>query len=101
MTDAYTDAPQEHGLELMQDPDLERIVRAARQKGFQVNTHAIGDRAVRRALDAFEEGGVTPNERFRIEYASIVTNDNLPRFVHMGVISLSYLPVRVRCRAMS
>jgi hypothetical protein len=94
MTDAYTDAPQEHGLELMKDADLERIVRAARQKGFQVNTHAIGDRAVHRALDAFEQAGVTPTERFRIEHASIVTNDDLPRFVHMGVIA-SVQPVFV------
>jgi predicted amidohydrolase YtcJ len=94
MTDAYTDAPQEHGLELMKDADLERVVRAARQKGFQVNTHAIGDRAVRRALDAFAEGGVTPNERFRVEHASIVTNDDLARFVHMGVIA-SIQPVFV------
>jgi len=94
MTEAYTDAPQEHGLELMKDADLEPIVRAARQKGFQVNTHAIGDRAVHRALDAFEKGGVTPNERFRIEHASIVTNEDLPRFVHMGVVA-SIQPVFV------
>jgi predicted amidohydrolase YtcJ len=94
LTDAYTDAPQEHGLELMKDADLERIVRSARQKGFQVNTHAIGDRAVRRALDAFEEGGVTANDRFRVEHASLVTNDDLPRFVHMGVVA-SIQPVFV------
>jgi predicted amidohydrolase YtcJ len=94
MTEAYTDAPQEHGLELMKDADLEQIVRAARQKGFQVNTHAIGDRAVHRALDAFEKGGVTPNERFRIEHASIVTDEDLPRFVHLGVVA-SIQPVFV------
>jgi predicted amidohydrolase YtcJ len=94
LTDAYTDAPQEHGLELMKDADLQRIVRAAHQKGFQVNTHAIGDRAVRRALDAFENGGVTANERFRVEHASLVTNDDLPRFVHLGVIA-SIQPVFV------
>ena len=94
LTDPYSDAPQEHGLELMKDADLERIVREARQKGFQVNTHAIGDRAVRRALDAFEKGGVTPDDRFRIEHASIVTNDDLPRFARMGVIA-SIQPVFV------
>jgi len=94
LTDAYSDAPPEHGLELMKDADLERIVRAAHQRGFQVNTHAIGDRAVRRALDAFEKGGVTPNERFRIEHASLVTNDDLPRFVHLGIIA-SIQPVFV------
>ena len=94
MTAPYTDAPQEHGLELMKDADLEQIVRAARQKGFQVNTHAIGDRAVHRALDAFEKGGVTANERFRIEHASIVTDEDLPRFVHLGVVA-SIQPVFV------
>ena len=94
LTDPYTDAPQEHGLELMKDPDLERVVRAAREKGFQVNTHAIGDRAVRRALDAFQQGGVTANDRFRVEHASMVTNDDMPRFVSMGIIA-SIQPVFV------
>jgi predicted amidohydrolase YtcJ len=94
LTDPYSDAPQEHGLELMKDADLERIVVAARQKGFQVNTHAIGDRAVHRALDAFEKGGVVPNDRFRIEHASIVTDDDLRRFTYMGIIA-SIQPVFV------
>jgi predicted amidohydrolase YtcJ len=49
---------------------------------------------VRRALDAFQKGGVTANERFRIEHASLVTNDDLPRFVHLGVIA-SIQPVFV------
>jgi predicted amidohydrolase YtcJ len=94
LTDPYTDAPQEHGLELMKDADLERVVRAAREKGIQVNTHAIGDRAVHRALDAFQQGGVTANDRFRIEHASMVTNDDMPRFVSMGIIA-SIQPVFV------
>ena len=94
MTDAYSDAPQEHGLELMKDTDVERIVRSARQKGFQVNTHAIGDRAVRRALDTFEKSGVTPNDRFRIEHASIVRNEDLSLFARLGIIA-SIQPVFV------
>ena len=94
MTEAYSDAPQEHGLELTKDIDLVRIVRSARQRGFQVNTHAIGDRAVRRALDAFQESGVKPSERFRVEHASLVTDDDLTRFARMGVIA-SIQPVFV------
>ena len=94
LTDAYTDAPQEHGLELMKDVDLERIVRSAHDKGFQVNTHAIGDRAVTRALDAFHKAGVTEGERFRIEHASIVTDGDLRRFAQMGIIA-SIQPVFV------
>jgi predicted amidohydrolase YtcJ len=94
MTDAYRDAPSEHGLQLMKDADLDQIVRAALQKGFQVNTHAIGDRAVTRALDAFEKAGVTRDERFRVEHASIVTNADLLRFARLGVIA-SIQPVFV------
>lgn len=94
MTEAYSDAPGEHGLELVKDGELAQIVTAALQKGFQVNTHAIGDRTVTRALDAFEKGGVTREERFRIEHASVVTGDDLARFKRLGVIA-SIQPVVV------
>jgi hypothetical protein len=94
MTEAYTDAPEDHGLQLVKDAELDQVVRAARQKGFQVNTHAIGDRAVKRALDAFEKGSVTREERFRVEHASIVANDDLLRFARRGIIA-SMQPVFV------
>lgn len=94
MTDPYSDAPKDHGLQLVKDAELDEIVRAARQKGFQVNTHAIGDRAVTRALNAFQKGGVTPQERFRMEHASIVTNEDLSRFARYGIIA-SMQPVFV------
>jgi predicted amidohydrolase YtcJ len=94
MTAAYSDAPGEHGLQLVKDAELAQIVSAARQKGFQVNTHAIGERAVTRALDAFEKGGVTREERFRVEHASIVTDPDMARFVRLGIIA-SLQPVFV------
>ena len=94
LTEPYTDAPGEHGLELIKDADLDQIIRAARQKGFQVNTHAIGDRAVRRVLDAYQRGGVRPQERFRVEHASIVADSDLPRFAQLGLIA-SIQPVFV------
>ena len=94
LTEPYTDAPGERGLELIKDADLDQIIRAARQKGFQINTHAIGDRAVRRVLDAYQRGGVKPQERFRIEHASIVADADLSRFVPLGIIA-SIQPVFV------
>jgi predicted amidohydrolase YtcJ len=94
LTTAYADAPEEHGLQIVKDTDLARIVREAREKGFQVNVHAIGDRAVTRVLDAFEKGGVTPEERFRVEHASMVRNEELPRFARLHVIA-SIQPVFV------
>jgi predicted amidohydrolase YtcJ len=94
MTEAYTDAPKEHGLRTLDDAKLAQIIDAARRKGFQVNTHAIGNRAVTRALDAFEKGGVTKEERFRVEHASVVTNEDLARFARLGIIA-SMQPVFV------
>ena len=94
MTDPYSDAPKDYGLQLVKDAELDEIVKAARQKGFQVNTHAIGDRAVTRALNAFEKAGVTREERFRVEHASIVTNEDLSRFARYGIIA-SMQPVFV------
>jgi len=90
----YSDAPQEHGLQLLKDAEFAQIVQDARKKGFQVNVHAIGDRAVARALDTFEHGGVTPAERFRVEHASMVADDDVRRFVHLGLIA-SIQPVFV------
>lgn len=94
MTEAYSDAPGERGLQTVKDAELNQIVSAARQKGFQVNTHAIGDRAVTRALDAFEKNGVTRKERFRVEHASVVTDSDVSRFARLGVIA-SLQPVFV------
>lgn len=94
LADAYSDAPGERGLRLMDDGQLDEFVRAARGKGFQVAAHAIGDLAVRRALDGYERGGATARDRFRIEHASVIPPDALPRFTSLGVIA-SIQPVFV------
>jgi len=53
-----------------------------------VNAHAIGDRAVRRALDAFESAGTDARRlRFRIEHASVIDPIDRPRFGKLGVIA--------------
>jgi predicted amidohydrolase YtcJ len=87
LTATYADAPGERGLQLTSDAELDRVIGTARTKGIQVNVHAIGDRAVRRVLDAFERNGVTPSERFRVEHASMIAPDDLPRFARLGVIA--------------
>jgi predicted amidohydrolase YtcJ len=94
LTDPYTDAPRESGLSMMSDAQLDAIVKDARAKGFQLNVHAIGDKAVTRLLDAFERGGVTPADRFRIEHASMIAPADLPRLGRLGVIA-SMQPVFV------
>ncbi len=89
LLEPYTDAPGESGLELMSDTDLAALVRGAVARGYQVNAHAIGDRAIRRALDAFEQDGGPDlgRRRFRVEHASVIDDADLPRFARLQVIA--------------
>lgn len=53
--------------------------------GFQVVTHAIGDRAVRRALEAYRAAGAAPGVRHRVEHAETLQDRELVRFAPEGV----------------
>ena len=76
------------GVEITSREELEEIVRRAARIGWPVAVHAIGDRANRDALDAFE---ATRDEwaprglRPRIEHAQCLAPDDLPRFAQLGV----------------
>jgi predicted amidohydrolase YtcJ len=85
----YSDAPNEHGLELMHDADFRALVKKAVARGYQVNAHAIGDKAVRRALDTFEAAQKTQksDQRFRVEHASVIDPSDLPRFAQFHIIA--------------
>lgn len=64
------------------------IVRAAGEAGWPVAVHAIGDRAVRDALDGFEaarDAWAPRGLRPRIEHAQCVSPEDLPRFAALGV----------------
>jgi len=87
LTQPYTDASETRGVDMMTDAEFSEQIRRAREKGIQVNVHVIGDRAVTRALDAFERGGVTPADRFRLEHASVIKPEDVQRIAHLGVIA--------------
>ena len=86
----YSDDAGNHGL-LFREPDaLAATVRAAMACGLQVNTHAIGDRANRVVLDAYESAMAATgggSGRHRIEHSQIVTLDDIERFAALGVIA--------------
>lgn len=58
-------------------------VRALDAAGFQVHVHAIGDRGMREALDAFE--GTDPALRHHIAHLQLIHPDDVPRFARLGV----------------
>ncbi len=85
----YSDDPGNRGL-LVSDPrHIEAVAVRALQHGFQVNTHAIGDRGNRVVLDAYEAALAevpTADHRFRVEHAQILHPDDIPRFAKLKVI---------------
>ncbi|GET30333.1 amidohydrolase [Prolixibacter sp. SD074] len=83
----YSDAPQTSGIFVNDKEYLENICHKAYEAGFQVNTHCIGDAAVRRMLDIYEEIPGGPNDRrWRIEHAQIVAPEDVSRFGQLKVI---------------
>lgn len=71
-------------------PDPEKYRTAVdlfARAGFQCTTHAVGDMAVRYALDSYESAGAAPGVRHRIEHIELLTDEDLPRFAELGVIA--------------
>jgi predicted amidohydrolase YtcJ len=91
LLEPYADMPSSTGLVLDPPESLRETARLALRHGFQLCTHAIGDRANREVLDVYE--GVFAEEprardlRWRIEHAQHLDPDDVPRFGALGVIA--------------
>lgn len=86
----FEDEPDKTGLAMMPYEELERRIVAADKMGFQVGIHAIGPKANRWILDAFEkaqEVNGNRDSRHRSEHAQILTLEDIPRFGELGVIA--------------
>jgi predicted amidohydrolase YtcJ len=71
-------------------PDPQRyadVVARFARAGFQCVTHAVGDRAVRAALDAYRAAGAAPGVRHRVEHIETLPDEDLPRFASEGVVA--------------
>jgi predicted amidohydrolase YtcJ len=91
LLDDYEDMPGEFGHSTTPIAHISEVCKEAVGHGFQVCTHAIGDRANHEVLNVYEEAlpGSTdqPNAlRFRIEHAQHLHPNDIPRFADLGVI---------------
>lgn len=90
MLDPFSNAPDNRGL-LQKDPETWKKMVAERDAaGFQIALHAIGDRANRVALDAYEyalQVNRRKNARHRIEHSQFVHPGDRARFAALGVIA--------------
>ena len=90
MFEPFCDSPNEKGFMRVTRDALHSTITKAFSNGFQVNTHAIGDRANRATLDAIEAGLAevpVPDHRSRVEHAQIIALEDIPRFAELGVIA--------------
>ncbi len=86
----YADKPETSGLPQTPPNELAETARLAVAHGFQLNTHAIGDRGNREALDVYENvltQQLDDDLRWRIEHAQNLHPDEVPRFAELGVIA--------------
>ncbi|MGG2464483.1 amidohydrolase [Streptomyces sp. RGM 3693] len=94
MTSPYLDAcgcaTANTGLSFVDPAALREYVTALDALDFQVHFHALGDRAVREALDAIEAARATNGRRtarHHLAHLQVVHPDDLPRFARLGAIA--------------
>ncbi|WP_153504626.1 amidohydrolase [Cumulibacter manganitolerans] len=89
MCEEFANAPGEVGF-LQEDVEsLKRKIRGGHRAGWQVATHAIGDRAVSTVLDIYEEVLAElprADHRHRIEHCGVSRPDDVERLLRLGVI---------------
>jgi predicted amidohydrolase YtcJ len=95
LEEPFSDAPGHIGLFVTRPEEVLRIAVAGLRRGIQIETHAIGDRGNRVALDQYEKAfravpaadRAIADPRFRIEHAQVVADADMPRFAGLGVIA--------------
>ena len=86
----YSDDAKTSGILTMEPEKLKALAIERDKAGFQLNFHAIGDRANRISLDAFEavaKANGPRDRRDRIEHAQVVALSDIPRFASLNVIA--------------
>lgn len=90
MVEPYSDGATTRGEPAFTQQDLNRLVLLADKAGLQVLIHAIGDRGVRMALDAYENArrvNGARDSRHRIEHIETIQTADMPRFAQLGVMA--------------
>ncbi len=90
LLEPYADLPTSTGLNTESIEEMKETAKYAIENGFQLATHAIGDRGNRETLDIYEAAFKAHPEktdlRWRIEHAQHLSLDDIPRFGELGVI---------------
>jgi predicted amidohydrolase YtcJ len=83
----YGDEPGNSGLARYDQARLDAMTIERAAAGFQIGFHAIGDRGVAMALNAFAAARTTPAKRDRIEHSQVVEPQDILRYRAMGIVA--------------
>src|SRR5438309_9046455 len=95
MLTPYSDDPSQSGKLFWEQEKYKQAIKELDRRGLQIFTHAIGDRAVRLSLDAYEEAeksNQTHDTRPPIEHIETISAQDIPRFGKLGVVA-SFQPL--------
>ncbi|MFN0118936.1 MAG: amidohydrolase, partial [Blastocatellia bacterium] len=90
MLEPYSDDPKTSGTLSWPVDAYQAMVARMDKLGFQIYTHAIGDRGVRTALDAYENAqrvNGRRDSRHRVEHLETIAASDMPRFAKLGVLA--------------
>jgi predicted amidohydrolase YtcJ len=91
----YSDDPEQAGKLFWEPAKYQQAITELDRRGLQIFTHAIGDKSVRLALDAYQQAAETNHSRGarpRIEHIETISVQDIPRFGKQGVIA-SFQPL--------
>jgi predicted amidohydrolase YtcJ len=87
LIEPYSDDHCNCGLILISHEEFTELAQQCKNAGFQLCTHAIGDRGNRMVLDIYANTiKNTPKHRWRIEHAQMVTDGDIPKFLEYNIL---------------
>ena len=89
LIEPYSDDAGNRGVTLLSDEELKELVQEAVDCGYQVCTHAIGDRANHMILDVYENTvrrHPLADLRLRVEHAQVLADEDIPRFKELRIL---------------
>ncbi|MGZ6365354.1 MAG: amidohydrolase [Ktedonobacteraceae bacterium] len=96
MLDGFEGNPDNHGILVLPEQEMNETVGAAAELGMSIAIHAIGDRAAHVALNSFEQAQrhidktqavKAPRLRYRLEHVQLITPEDLERMRRLGVVA--------------
>ena len=91
----YRDRPDVHGVQMIEQEELNEMVHLGHVNGFQVAVHAIGDKAIDVAVTAYEHAQKTdprPEPRHQIVHCYFPSEDALTKIEELGIMVNTQTP---------